>query len=204
MTDLHKALADLSSIRRQVANTTEFHGYGPATLASTGLFAIIAAFAQRRWISDAPHHIPIYLGVWVTTAVLSAALTGAQMYTRTRRLHSGLSHEMLRMAVLQFLPSAGVGLLVSIVLVRYTPTVAWLLPSLWQLIFGLGVFSSCRFLPRPMIAAGAWYIFTGLICLSMGDEHALSPWTMGISFGAGQLLVAAILRFTVTEHEYEA
>jgi ABC-type Fe3+-siderophore transport system permease subunit len=68
-----------------------------------------------------------------------------------------------------------------------------MLPGLWQVIFSLGVFSSCRFLPRPMIAAGAWYLLTGLSCIAMGGNRALSPWTMGISYGAGQLLVAAIL-----------
>jgi hypothetical protein len=204
MNDLYKALGDISSIRRQMASTTEFRGYGPATLAATGLFAILAAAAQALWFPDPAHHISAYLGVWVSTAVLSAALTGVQMYNRARRIHSGLSNEMLRMAVEQFLPSAAAGLLVTIVLLRYAPFATWMLPGIWQLIFSLGVFSSCRFLPRPMIAAGAWYLLTGLSCLAMGGNRALSPWTMGIAYGAGQLLVAAILLFsTSSENEDE-
>ena len=204
MDDLYKALGDISSIRRQMASTTEFRGYGPATLATTGLFAILAAVAQALWLPDPAHHISAYLGVWVSTAVLSAALTGVQMYNRARRIHSGLSNEMLRMAVEQFLPSAVAGLLVTIVLLRYAPFTTWMLPGVWQVIFSLGIFSSCRFLPRPMIAAGAWYLLTGLSCLAMGGNRALSPWTMGISYGAGQLLVAAILLFsTPPENEDE-
>jgi hypothetical protein len=204
MNDLYKALGDISSIRRQMASTTEFRGYGPATLATTGLFAILAAAAQALWLPDPAHHISAYLGVWVSTAMLSAALTGVQMYNRARRIHSGLSNEMLRMAVEQFLPSAAAGLLVTIVLLRYAPFATWMLPGMWQVIFGLGIFSSCRFLPRPVIAAGAWYLLTGLSCLAMGGNRALSPWTMGISYGAGQLLVAAILLFsTPPENEDE-
>jgi hypothetical protein len=204
MNDLYKALGDISSIRRQMASTTEFRGYGPATLATTGLFAILAAAAQALWLPDPTHHVSAYLGVWVSTAVLSAALTGAQMYTRARRIHSGLSNEMLRMAVEQFLPSAAAGLLVTIVLLRYVPFATWMLPGIWQVIFSLGIFSSCRFLPRPMIAPGAWYLLTGLSCLAMGDNRALSPWTMGIAYGAGQLLVAAILLFSTSpENEDE-
>lgn len=204
MNDLYKALGDISSIRRQMASTTEFRGYGPATLATTGMFAILAAAAQALWLPDPAHHISAYLGVWVSTAVFSAALTGVQMYTRARRIHSGLSNEMLRMAVEQFLPSAAAGLLVTIVLLRYVPFATWMLPGMWQIIFGLGIFSSCRFLPRPMIAAGAWYLLTGLSCLAMGGNRALSPWTMGISYGAGQLLVAAILLFSTSrENEDE-
>jgi hypothetical protein len=204
MNDLYKALGDISRIRRQMASTTEFRGYGPATLAATGIFAILAAGAQGHWVPDPVSHISAYLSIWISTAVLSAVLTGVQMYTRTRRIHSGLSNEMLRMAVEQFLPSAGAGLLVTIVLLRYVPIATWMLPGMWQIIFGLGVFSSCRFLPRPMIAAGMWYLLTGLSCLAMGGSRALSPWVMGISYGAGQLLVAAILLFTSTENEDEA
>ena len=182
-----------------MASTTEFRGYGPATLATTGMFAILAAAAQALWLPDPAHHISAYLGVWVSTAVFSAALTGVQMYARARRIHSGLSNEMLRMAVEQFLPSAAAGLLVTIVLLRYVPFATWMLPGMWQIIFGLGIFSSCRFLPRPMIAAGAWYLLTGLSCLAMGGNRAFSPWTMGISYGAGQLLVAAILLFSTSK-----
>ena len=50
-----------------------------------------------------------------------------------------------------------------------------------------------------MAAAGAWYLFTGLTCIMLAGNRALSPWTMGIAFGAGQLLVAAILYFTAKE-----
>ena len=35
MNDLNRALGDIDSIRRQMARTTEFRGYGPTTLASS-------------------------------------------------------------------------------------------------------------------------------------------------------------------------
>jgi hypothetical protein len=203
MNDLHKALGDISSIRREMARTTQFRGYGPATLAATAAFAFLAAAAQAVWLPDPANHMRGYLGIWISTALLSAVLTGAQMYTRSRRIHSGLSDEMIRMAVEQFLPSVAAGLLVTIVLAHYVPSVLWMLPGLWQVIFSIGVFSSCRFLPRPMIAAGVWYLFTGLLCLALGDNRALSPTTMGFSFGFGQLIVAAILLFATPESEDE-
>ena len=199
MNDLNKALGDISSIRRQMARSTEFRGYGPATLASTGLFALLAAGLQARWLPDPAKHISAYLSIWIWTAVLSGALIGTQMYTRTRRIHSGLADEMIRMAVEQFLPSVGTGALITVVLIRFVPVAVWMLPGIWQVIFSLGVFSSCRFLPRPMVAAGAWYLLTGLVCVAFGDSRALSPWAMGIPYGAGQLLVAGILFFTAQE-----
>jgi hypothetical protein len=193
MNDLNKALVDISSMRRQMARSTEFRGYGPATLAGTAGFAVLAATAQSFWGRDPANQIGTYLGIWIWTAAVSAALIGIQMQTRSRRIHSGLADEMIRTAVEQFLPSAIAGTLLTIVLVRWVPHALWMVPGMWQIIFSLGVFSSCRFLPRPMIAAGAWYLLTGLACVALGDTRALSPWAMGIPYGVGQLLVATIL-----------
>src|SRR5580704_17336228 len=188
MNDLNRALGDISSIRKQMASATEFRGYGPATLAATGVFALVAALVQWVWVVDPFHHISAYLSVWIATAVLSAGLTGVQMYTRSRRIHSALSDELIGMAVEQFLPAVGAGLLLTVVMVRYVPSIAWLIPGLWQVVFSLGIFSSCRFLPRPMIAAGIWYLLTGLGCIALAGDGALSPWAMGVPFGVGQLL----------------
>jgi hypothetical protein len=203
MNELNKALGDISSIRRQVARSTEFRGYGPMTLAGTGAAAIAAAGVQAFWLPEPIKNIPAYLAIWISTAALSAALIGTEMHARTRRIHSGMADEMIRMAVEQFLPSAAAGALMTPVLVRDAPAALWMLPGLWQVVFSLGVFSSCRFLPRPMVAAGIWYLFTGLFCLTLGDVRAFSPWAMAIPYGGGQLLVAAILLFTAREAEDE-
>jgi hypothetical protein len=199
MNDLNKALGDISSIRRQVAHATEFRGYGPATLAGTGLLAVAAACAQAVYVPDAANHIAEYLTIWIMTAAVSAALIGIEMYARTRRMHTGMADEMIRMAVEQFLPSVGVGGLVTYVLLRFVPGTQWMLPGMWQVIFSLGVFASCRFLPRATLAAGAWYLLTGLTSLALGDGRALSPWGMGVPYGAGQMLVAGILLFAMRE-----
>jgi hypothetical protein len=203
MNNLHKAIGDISSIRRQMARSTEFRGYGPATLAGTAAFAVVAAGVQSFWVSNPETHIGSYLSLWIWTAFLSAGLIAVQMHTRTHRIHSGLADEMIRMAVEQFLPSGVAGFFLTIVLVRFVPSAQWLLPGLWQIVFSLGIFSSCRFLPRQMLAAGAWYLLTGLMCMAVGGTRALSPWAMGIPFGAGQLLVAGVLFFTSREAENE-
>ena len=199
MNDLNRALGDINSIRRQMARSTQFRGYGPATLASTGLFAVLAAVAQQIWLRDPAEHILVYLGIWMTTAAVSAGVIGTQMVTRAHRVHSGMADEMIRMAVEQFLPAAGAGALLTLVLLDRAPGSVWMLPGLWLVIFSIGVFSSCRFLPRWMLLAGAWYLAVGLVVIGMGDTHALAPWTMGTAFGAGQLLVAAVLALSTKE-----
>jgi hypothetical protein len=199
MNELNKALGDISNIRRQMALSTEFRGYGPATLAATSGIAILAATVQAVWLPNPASHIPAYLAIWISTAILSAALIAVQTVTRSQRMHSGMADEMIKMAVEQFLPSACAGTLLTIVLVGSVPATLWMLPGLWQITFSLGIFSSCRFLPRPMAAAGVWYLLTGLTCIALADGRALSPWTMGISYGVGQLLVSGILFFTAKE-----
>ena len=199
MDDLSKALGDISSIRRQVARSTEFRGYGPATLAATAAFALLASGVQKFYVSDPAREIRTYLLIWISTAVVSGTLIAVQMYTRSQRMHSGMADEMIRMAAEQFLPSGIAGVLLTIVIVQYVPSVTWMLPGLWQIVCSLGVFASCRFMPRLMVAAGVWYLISGLCCIRIGDAHALAPWTMGLAFGLGQSLVAAILIATRQE-----
>jgi hypothetical protein len=79
-----------------------------------------------------------------------------------------------------------------------------MLPGLWQIVLGLGVCASCRFLPRSILAVGVWYVATGLICLAYaGGEAALSPWAMALPFGAGQILAAVLLRQAMLYDEAE-
>jgi hypothetical protein len=203
MRELDRALGEISSIRRQMARATEFRGYGAATLAMTGLLATTAAVGQAVWLPDPANHVAVYLAIWMTTAVLSCALIAVQTVNRAQRVHSGMADEMVRMAVEQFLPAAIAGALLTVAMMRSGPGGLWVLPGLWQVIFSLGVFSSCRFLPRPMLAAGVWYLATGLACVALGDVRAFSPWAMGIAFGGGQLLVAGILYFN-QESQQEA
>ena len=204
MNELNRALDEIGNIRRQVARSTEFRGYGPATLAATGGIALAAACAQAIWLPEtakygAASHAAPYLAIWIATAVLAAGTIGVQMVTRSRRMHSGMAEEMIHMAVEQFLPAVGAGALLTVVLARFVPDALWMIPGLWQVIYSLGVFSSCRFLPRRMALAGAWYLLCGLTCLSLAGSRALAPWAMGVPFGVGQMLVAGILYFSARE-----
>lgn len=199
MTDLSQALAEISEIRAQVARGTQFRGYGPASIAVSGVLALIVASAQFFWVKESAGDI-WFLGVWVSTAAVCVALTAFETAIRARRVHSGFANEMIRSAVEQFLPAMVVGLLLTGVLLLTAPKAVWMLPGLWQLIFSLGVFASCRFLPRQMFGVGIWYLVAGLTCLMIGSgPRQLSPWEMGIPFGVGQLLVAAVLRYGFEE-----
>jgi hypothetical protein len=196
MADLYKALAEIDVIRGQMARAVEFRGYGPATIGVTGVLALLAAALQSFWLKSPGRDVRAFLTIWIATAVVSVTIIGIETITRTKRVHSGLAREMIHSAIGQLLPAIVAGLLLTVVLVRYAPQSLWMLPGMWQVIFSLGVFSSCQFLPRPMFAVGVWYLTAGLICLALGGgERAFSPWAMGVPFGVGQLFVAAVLQF---------
>ncbi len=196
VTELHQALVEISAIRSQVARVTQFRGYGPVSIGATGVLALVVATVQARWQGNSSHELVPFLAVWLPTAAISVLFTAIETIDRARRVHCGFAKEMIHSAVEQFLPAVMVGLLLTIVLVRVAPQDSWMLPGLWALIFSLGVFASCRFLPQSMFAVGLWYLASGLACLViLGGSRTLSPWAMGVPFGVGQLLVAAVLQF---------
>jgi hypothetical protein len=200
MTELRQALDDINAIRTQVARGTQFRGYGPLSIASSGVLALLVAAAESHWQADSSTNLKWFLAVWISTAAVAVSLSTLETIVRVRRVHSGLAMEMIQAAAEQFLPCIVVGMLLTVVLMRVAPQDSWMLPGLWEVIFSLGVFASCRFLPRQMFGVGAWYLAAGLVCLLLASgHHALSPWAMGIPFGVGQLMIAAVLRYGFEE-----
>lgn len=193
MRDLDRALTDIHAIREYLARGTEFRGYGPATLALTGVLALLVAAVQNLWFKSLRGQD--FVLIWVATAVLSVIIIGAETVQRSRRAHGSLAACMLQAAVEQFLPAIVAGGLLTVVMLQVLPADAWMLPGLWQLVFSLGVFASLRFLPRSVFIVGVWYLACGLANLTLGSQgHLWSAWSMGVPFGIGQLMVADILK----------
>jgi hypothetical protein len=120
MKELRQALSEIQSIRTQVARDCEFRGYGPASIAVSGILALLVAAVQAQWITKhTKTDVAIWLGVWAGTAAVSALLTGIETIARARRVHVGIAREMLQSAVEQFLPAVIVGALLAVVMLRF-------------------------------------------------------------------------------------
>ena len=193
MKDLERALADITAIRSQLARGTQFRGYGPVTVAATGLLALLAAAVQALYLPDPAARPFAYLILWSGMAVLAVIITAAEMIARSRREHGGLADEMLCAAVEQYIPAGVAGTLLTVVLYRFASDSLTLLPGLWQVVFSLGVFASMRSLPSGMFAVGVWYLSAGLASLALAQAAPFSPLAMAIPFGAGQFLMAFVL-----------
>jgi hypothetical protein len=204
MRDLDKALADIFAIRSQIAAGTAFRGYGPATVAATGGVALLTMLFQLLWLDDPTGQPQVFFAGWAVTALLSGAMIWIEMRARSRRHHSGLADAMVQQAVEQFLPASVAGASLAAMLWKFAPEALWMLPGLWQVFVSLGIFASVRSLPRTVAFGAAWYFVAGFATLLLASQsHALSPWTMGLPFVIGQLLMAAILHFASGEIDVE-
>jgi hypothetical protein len=202
--ELRDALAQISAIRRQLARTEVFRGYRALPVAFSGALALAAAGVQTLLIPEPAKNITAYLALWVGAAAVSMAATGVEMLLNCRRSRSPLTADMTWLAVSQFLPSIVAGGLVTAVLLAYARESLWMLPGLWALLFGLGVFASYRLLPRATFWVGLFYMTAGIMCLALAQGPAeLSPWAMGVPFGLGQLFAAGVLYWTLERNDGE-
>jgi hypothetical protein len=194
MRELDRALADIETIRQQIARQDDFCGYGPATLAATGFLAAAVAVAQSI-SSGAAQDPDAYFEAWIATAVVSALLVGAETMMRSKHMHSKLADAKIFAAAVDFVPAGMAGTALFVALKFYEPGAMWMLPGVWQMMLALGFFAASRSLPRAMTVVGGWYLATGFATLAVASaSHTLSPWAMGLPFAVGQILAAALLR----------
>jgi hypothetical protein len=194
--ELREALTQITEIRHQLARTEVFRGYRAMPVAFSGVVGLLAALVQAVTISEPIVQIVPYLMIWIGAAVVSAFAAGLEMVIRARNSASPLTRELTWLALEQFCPSLVAGALVTIVLLRAVPDGLWMLPGLWQILYSLGIFASCRLLPKPTFWVAVFYLGSGLAVLAQG-EAALGPWSMGLPFAIGQLLAALVLYRTL-------
>jgi hypothetical protein len=196
--ELRDALTQISEIRLQLARNEVFRGYRAMPVAFSGGIAILAAFIQFVTIPDPVGQVGPYLALWIGAAVVSALAAGLEMMIRARNSSTSMTRELTWLALEQFCPSLIAGALLTVVIVRAAPESLWMLPGLWQIVYCLGIFASCRLLPRPTFWVGVLYLGTGLAVVALGSgDSALSPWSMGLPYGVGQMLAALVLYCTL-------
>ncbi len=181
---------------QQISQCTLFRGYRALTVAATGLMAIAAAVVQPVVIPAPEHDLAGYLALWITVAAISLTLVAVQLAGDYLATHSEFARRGILQAAEQFAPCVLAGGLLTVFLARFVPSAAALLPGLWAILFSLGVFASWRRLPRACLFVGHFYLLAGVALIALaGDDTALSPYGMGITFGVGQLATAAALYF---------
>jgi tellurite resistance protein TehA-like permease len=192
--DLSHALDQISEIRRQMVRGQVFRGYRAQTTALTGILAIAAAAVQPMILPKPWLNLPGYLFLWGGLAIVCAVLFAGALIYRCRRLASPLQNERTLEAVERFVPALAAGAILTLVFFRFITDQMWMMPGLWAICFSLGLFASRTLLPRFITVVAGYYLIAGCLSLVLSRHpHEFSPWAMGLTFGVGQLLCAAVL-----------
>jgi len=194
MSELDRALADITDIHTQIAEAKLFRGFGPTVIAVTGALAFMTALLQTLWPALLAKSAIHLLSFWIGLAVLSVLLIGGEVVARARREHGGLADAMVSNVVEQFLPAGMAGAAFTLMIFLFVEEAVWILPGLWQVLVSLGIFAGLKSLPRAVAVVAAWYFIAGIASFTIASQQEyLSPWLMGLPFGVGQALMAIVI-----------
>ena len=192
-----EALTQITEIRLQMARTEVFRGYRAVPAAFSGVVALAAASVQALVVQDPIQQINAYLTIWIGAAVVSGLSAVLEMGVRARNATSPLTRELTYLAIEQFFPCLvagaghpGRGAFGTRSRLDVTrPLASALQPGHLRVVPAVAPVDVRR--GRLLLAFRA---------LHPGDQqgrHVLSPWTMGLPFGVGQLLAAGVLYRTL-------
>jgi hypothetical protein len=196
--ELPQALAQIAEIRAQAARTDVYRGYRSVPVAASGLMGLAAAWLQPAEFARDPLSFVIY---WTAVAACSGFVGVSEIVYNYIVHDEALARSRTRRVVGQLLPGIAGAAIVTGCLVHLSPAFVSLLPGLWALSFGLGIFASLPYLVR----ASGWvalyfYVAGALLLWTAGGSDVLSAWAVGGTFGVGQLLTAAVLYWNL-EHD---
>ena len=189
--DLSRALGQLADIHQQLAKGEIYRGYRSVPIAASGLIGLIAAWAQVPTLGMVD---PIgFVKYWTGIAAVAALVGASEIiynYVRDERAERRRTREVVG----QFLPSVIAGAIISVCFVRLSTGLVPLLPGLWAICFGIGIFASRPYLPRASGWVALFYYAAGVALLWRANGAApLHAWWVGGTFGIGQLLAAFVL-----------
>jgi hypothetical protein len=189
--DLSRALADIAEIHEQIAKGEVYRGYRPVPIAASGLIGLAAAWLERPGLGPGD---PVgFVAYWIAAATV-AVLVGSSEIIYNYAVHDdAAARRQTRRVVGQFLPGVLAAIIITAGFVRLSAALVPLLPGLWAICFGVGTFASRPYLPRASTIVAAFYYLAGVALLWNARADALDGWWVGGTFGAGQLLAAAVL-----------
>lgn len=194
--DVEKAVEQISEIHRQMVKSEVFYGFKPVTLLLVGLTAFAVAAVQTWLIPPASEHV--FLIQWlIVGCIIIVVIYGNIIYNYLRSGSNFEIHQMVRVCM-QFVPSLAAGSIITVVFFLMENSAVALLPGLWAILFGLGIFSMRPYLPRFIGWAALYYLSAGGLLLYLTAYNlSLSPWGMGLTFGTGHLFAALIMHLDI-------
>lgn len=194
------ALDQIAEIHQQLAKGEVYRGYRPLPMALSGVAGLIAAVAQPRALgSNDPIGFVLY---WTAVAAISGAIASSEIVYNYLVHEDTFAKRRTRRVVAQLAPALAAGAILSATFVRLSPALVAVLPGLWSLFFGLGVFASRPYLPRATGVVALFYFIAGLALLWVANTGvSQTAFAVGGTFGVGQLLAAVVLFLNKERHD---
>jgi hypothetical protein len=194
--DVTRALEQIAEIHQQVAKAEVYRGFRSLPLAASALIGLAAGWLQPN--VDGPGFITFWTAVGAAAGFVAAS---ELIYNYIVHDHDG-ARRRTRLVVGQFVPAVAAGMVLTAAIAHLDGSLASLLPGLWAICFGLGIFSSRPYLPRASGWVAAFYGAAGAVLLWQSHAAgALGGWRVGATFGIGQLLGAGVLYWNLERHE---
>lgn len=188
--ELDDALDRISQIHAHVARGEVFRGYRALPTALTGLIAVCAAALQEQIVPAADARD--FVSFWVVAAGIAGAIAAFDLALQCRLRTTVELRRRTWPVIAQYVPTVAVGAALAVALCSTAH--AALLPALWAIVHGLGIFASRPFLPRAVGWVALWFVAAGTWLTTTADYTVTpDPWTMGIVFGLGQGALAIVL-----------
>jgi len=194
--DVSRALDQIAQIHAQIAKGEVYRGYRSLPIAASGLIGLAAAWLQPARLGTAD---PIGFVLYWCVIAACAGFVGASEIVHNYVVHEdAAARRKTRQVVGQFLPSAAGAAAITACFAHLSAALAPLLPGIWAFCFGIGTFASRPYLPRASGWVACFYYAAGVALLwNARSGVPLSGWWVGGTFGAGQLLAAAVLWFNL-------
>ena len=197
--DVGRALAQIAEIHDQLAKGEVYRGWRSVPVASSGLVGLVAAAWQSA--TGRPIEPWSFMAYWLAVGVVALVVGCSEIAWHYVARATDSERRQSRRVIAQFLPALVAGAIATGALVRLSPALVTLLPGLWALLFGVGIFAARPYVPRASGWVALYYWTAGLALLwSAHGLDTLSPWAVGGTFGAGQLFAAAVLYWNLERH----
>ena len=213
--NIHRALSDVAEIRSKLDRVENYRGFRSVATGFSALFVLLGALIHS-WIG--PVGIGSFLTIWLGVAIASSLTAGLEMIVRgilSGNRQVWLTHRKL---ISSLLPALLVGAVLTGALFNFAMSLSEhsgreliaMLPGMWAMLFGLGLFSCRAALPGSARKVAAYYLVAGMMCLMFcfqgsdpqsASAFSISSWQMIVLFGLGQSFLGLVLYWNVERED---
>ena len=201
MSDVTRALEQIAEIHDHLARGEVYRGWRSFPVALSGIVGLAGGLWQSMY--GRPTDAWSFTAYWAFVASISLTVGCSEIAWRYLRA-SARERRQTRCVIGQFLPALVAGAIATTALFRLDAALVVLFPGLWALLYGVAIFAARPYIPRVSGWVALYFWTAGLILLwTANGVESLSPWSVGATFGVGQLFGALALYWNLERETFK-